>query len=245
MVSQYAAIDNCIRSYTKYTTDLDGIIGKCLEIAEDLDELEGEDSEAAIHRGTLRSSLLSLAKSDMRLKQMSQATEKCKTAMREFYNSNNTAEDVAVPNLVKLFDEELYSISSGSNNSAESHPAVKEFDSIKQPHPHGKQTSREVEPMDASGVIFSQVEEALYCPITKKPFEDPVRNKLCNHCYSKAAINEILTRKHSIKCPVGGCTKQVTMPNLIPDRELARRVKRKLKQDKYDKQHTAESAVQL
>lgn len=243
MVSQYAGIDSCIRSYTKYSNDLDEFMGKCLEIAEDLNDLEEEDSEAVAHRTTLRSSLLSFAKSDLRLKRMSEATEECKSAMREFYNSNNTAED-AVPNLVKVYDEELQR--PHSSDSAESHQMLKDFDNIlKSPRSRDKQTREVEEPMEVSGVIFSQVEEALYCPITKKPFEDPVRNKLCSHCYSKAAICQILTRKNAIKCPVGGCTKQVMMPNLIPDRDLARRVKRKLKQDKYDRHHTAESPVQL
>lgn len=242
MVSHYAGIDGCIRSYTKYSNDLEEIMGKCLEVAEDLNELE--DGEGQDHQ-TLRSSLVSLVKSDTRLKQMSEATQKCKTAIRQFYDSNNSAEDAA-PDLVKLYDEELHNIQSHSNETAESHQALKEFDNIKKPHPRGKQTSRPVEePMDSSGVIFSQVEEGLNCPITKKPFEDPVRNKLCNHCYSKAAICEIIGRRHSTKCPVGGCNKDVTIPNLVPDRDLARRVKRKMKQDKYEKRYTAESTVQL
>ena len=240
MTSQYAGIENCIRSHTKCSADLEDVIGKCLEIAEDISELEAEDGEVA----TLRSSLLSLAESEVRLGQMSGATEKCKTAMRGFYDSNNMED--SVPNLVKVFNEELENMSS-YRDSAESHQALKEFDNIIQPRSRGKQSSREVEqePMDASGIIFSQVEEALHCPITRKPFEDPVRNRLCNHCYSKAAIHQMLARRNSIKCPVGGCTKEVKMPDLIPDRELARRVKRKMKQDKYDRHHTADSAVQL
>ena len=242
MVSQYAGIDNCIRSHTKYSNDLEEIMGKCLEVAEDLNELE--DGEVRSHQ-TLRSSLLSFVKSDIRLKQMSQATQKCKTVMRQFSDSNNNAEDAA-PDLVTLYNEELQNIKSHSTDNPESHQALKDFDDIKKPHPRGKQTSRPVEePMDSSGLIFSQIEEGIYCPITKKPFEDPVRNKLCSHCYSKAAICEILARKNSIRCPVGGCTKQVTMPNLVPDRDLARRVKRKMKEDKYERRHTAESTVQL
>ena len=241
MVSHYAGIDSCIRSYTKYSNDLEEIMGKCLEVAEDLNELE--DGEVQGHQ-TLRSSLLSLVKSDITLTQMSEATHKCKTAIRQFYDSNNTED--ATPDLVKLYEEELQNIESHSHDTAESHQALKDFDDIKKPHPRGKQTSRAVEePMDFSGVIFSQVEEGLNCPITKKPFEDPVRNKLCSHCYSKAAICEIIGRKNSIKCPVGGCNKDVTIPNLIPDRDLARRVKRKMKQDKYERRHTTESTVQL
>ena len=241
-MSQYAGIDGCIRSYTKYSNDLDEFIGKCLEIAEDISELEGEnDGEVA----TLRSTLLSLAGSDVKLKQMSEATEACKNAMRQFYESNSTEE--SVPNLVKVFDKEFESILSRDQDSPESHKALKEFDDIMKPQSRGQQSSsREVEqePMDASGIIFSQVEEALHCPITRKPFEEPVRNKLCNHCYSKEAICQMLARRSRVKCPVGGCDKEVMKANLIPDRELARRVKRKLKQDRYERQHTP-GTVQL
>lgn len=217
-------------------------MGKCLEIAEDISELEAQQGEVT----ALRSSLLSLAESEVRLGQMAAATEKCKTAMRGFYDSNSTEE--SVPNLVKVFNEELDNMTSSTSDSAESHQALKEFENIIQPRSRGKQLSREAEqePMDASGIIFSQVEEALYCPITKKPFEEPLRNKLCNHCYSKEAVHQMLARRSSIKCPVGGCTKQVMMENLILDRELARRVKRKMKQDKYGRQHTAtDSPIRL
>ena len=240
MASQYASIDNCIRSYTKFSTDLEDVMGKCLEIAEDISEFESQDGEVT----TLRSSLLSLAESEVRLGQMAAATEKCKTAMRGFYDSNNTEE--SVPNLVKVFNEELDNVSSRTSDSVESHQALKEFNNIIKPRSRDQQSRETVqEPMDASGIIFSQVEEALYCPITKKPFEEPLRNKLCNHCYSKEAVCQMLARRNSIRCPVGGCTKQVMMENLIPDRELARRVRRKIKQDRYDRQHTADSAVQL
>jgi len=243
MTSQNAAIssvDNCIRSYKKYSSDLDEFFGKCLGISEDLHELGGQDHELA----NLRTSLQSLVESDITLKQMSDATEICKTAMQQFYQSN-TSEDT-VPNLVKLYDEELKNIISRSDDSTESHQVLKDFDNVRKPQSRAGQASENVqEPMDSSDIIFSQVEEALYCPITKKYFEDPVRNSLCNHCYSKAAVCEMLARKNSIKCPVGGCTKQVMMPNLIPDKELARRVKRKMKQDKFERQHTAGSAVQL
>lgn len=239
----YAGIDNCVRSNAKYATELEGIIGKCLEISEDLNEMAGDDEIPAL-RSELRSSLLSLAGSDIKLKQMSEATQKCKAVIREFSESNNTGEGM-VPNLPNLYEEELQSIACRSDDAPESHQALKEFDNTQKSQPSTSSREVEQQPMDSSGLIFSQVEEGLHCPITKKPFEDPMRNQLCNHCYSKAAIDEILTRKHSIKCPVGGCTRKVTKDNLIPDRELARRVRRKMKQDKYEKQHTAEPAVQL
>ncbi|XP_065890514.1 E3 SUMO-protein ligase NSE2-like [Dysidea avara] len=244
-MSEHAAIssvDGCVRTYSKTSSDIEEIITKCIGIAEDLSELDEQEREIA----SLRDSLLSIVRSDIQLNQMSKATEQCKNAMRNFYRSNNTGEET-VPDLAKLYDDELQKIVAQSNDNQESHQALKDFDNMnKTEQPTSIRANQEAvqQPMDDTGLIFSQVEEALYCPITRKYFEDPVRNKLCNHCYSKAAICQMLTRKSSVKCPVGGCTKPVMLPNLIPDKEVARKVKRKIREDKYDK-HTSDTAVQL
>jgi len=244
-MSEHAAIssvDGCVRTYSKTSSDIEEIITKCIGIAEDLSELDDQEREIA----SLRDSLLSIVHSDIQLNQMSKATEQCKAAMRSFYRSSNTDEE-AVPDLAKLYDDELQKIVEQSNDNPESHQALKDFDNInktEQPTSSRAAQAAVQQPIDDTGLVFSQVEEALHCPITKKYFEDPVRNKLCNHCYSKAAICQMLTRKSSVKCPVGGCAKPVMLPNLIPDKEVVRKVKRKIREDKYDK-HTSDTAVQL
>ena len=236
-----SSVDGCVRTYSKTSSDIEEVITKCLGLAEDLNELDDQEREIS----SLRDSLLSIVRCDIQLNQMSKATEQCKDAIRRFYRSNNTGEE-AVPDLAKLYDDELQKIVSQSNDNPESHQALKDFDNIdKTEQPTSSRAAQEAvqQPMDDSGIVFSQVEEALHCPITKKYFEDPVRNKLCNHCYSKAAICQMLQRKSSVRCPVGGCTKPVLLPNLIPDKEVARRVKRKIREDKYEK-HTSDT-VQL
>ena len=112
-MSEYAAIssvDGCIRTYSKTSSDIEEIITKCIGIAEDLSELDDQEREIA----SLRDSLLSIVRSDIQLNQMSKATEQCKTAMRSFYRSSNTGEET-VPDLAKLYDDELQKIVEQSN----------------------------------------------------------------------------------------------------------------------------------
>lgn len=38
-------------------------------------------------------------------------------------------------------------------------------------------------------------------PITKKPIEDPVKNKVCNHVYERSAIMNLIGMKSRVRCP--------------------------------------------
>ena len=76
-------------------------------------------------------------------------------------------------------------------------------------------------------------QHSLRCPISASYLEKPVRNKVCNHVYSKepilAAIEYYSRSRGGCKCPVPGCANQnVTKEQLEDDREkeiLVRRQK--------------------
>lgn len=66
---------------------------------------------------------------------------------------------------------------------------------------------------------------SLKCPLTGKWLDDPVRNILCGHAYSKEAMLRHLTC--STNCPVAGCRNQkVNAQQLTPDLELTQLVRR-------------------
>lgn len=83
-------------------------------------------------------------------------------------------------------------------------------------------------------------ESELKCPLTGKLFENPYRNKLCNHVYEYAAIQQHLRIKKS--CPVMGCrNKNVTLGSLEPDEEMKLRVRRYIHRRDEEKRRNAMS----
>lgn len=69
-------------------------------------------------------------------------------------------------------------------------------------------------------------QNSLKCPMTGTLFENPLRNKVCGHVYSKAGF-EMMLQTRNRKCPVVGCLNQnVTRAQLEEDYEMEMRVKR-------------------
>ncbi|GAA5841482.1 hypothetical protein JCM11251_007156 [Rhodosporidiobolus azoricus] len=63
------------------------------------------------------------------------------------------------------------------------------------------------------------------CPLTLGDLEDPYTSTLCPHSFSGPAIKELLKQSgNSIKCPVAGCSKTLTLATLERDEPLRRRV---------------------
>ncbi|XP_055629954.1 E3 SUMO-protein ligase NSE2-like [Toxorhynchites rutilus septentrionalis] len=64
-------------------------------------------------------------------------------------------------------------------------------------------------------------------PITKRPLEIPVRNKICNHVYEKSSIEALLKNNPRTRCPVMGCAANqfVTLTDLAEDRMLQHKLK--------------------
>lgn len=78
---------------------------------------------------------------------------------------------------------------------------------------------------------------SLKCPITAMLLEDPVRNTLCHHTYSRNGIRQHMrTKGRNCRCPFPGCvnTQPVTESVLERDYEMedaVRREKRRLEQE--------------
>lgn len=76
------------------------------------------------------------------------------------------------------------------------------------------------------------------CPISQTRFEDPVKNKVCGHSYSKKSIMDLLSKNNSnrkpTRCPVIGCSKNVESKNLESNKELIRYLKRTERRNKIN-----------
>ena len=67
----------------------------------------------------------------------------------------------------------------------------------------------------------------LKCPITTMLLDQPLRNTVCNHVYSKAGIDQLLKGRRKEKCPVAGCTNGDLQRNqLVEDIQVGMLVKR-------------------
>lgn len=72
----------------------------------------------------------------------------------------------------------------------------------------------------------------LRCPITTKLMEDPVRNSLCGHTYSKEAILQHLRVSRRKECPVAGCSAVNISPrHLTEDIGLTQLVRRRRRRE--------------
>ncbi|XP_046995243.1 E3 SUMO-protein ligase NSE2-like [Schistocerca americana] len=71
-------------------------------------------------------------------------------------------------------------------------------------------------------IVMTDAQINIIDPITMTVLENPVRNRLCNHVYSKKSIQSLLKKPKQLKCPVVGCPIRTTftMDDLESDHEL-------------------------
>lgn len=77
-------------------------------------------------------------------------------------------------------------------------------------------------------IVMTDAQVNIIDPITMTVFEHPVRNRLCNHVYSKKSIQSLLKKPKQVKCPVVGCPVRTTftMEDLESDHELEEHINR-------------------
>jgi hypothetical protein len=65
-----------------------------------------------------------------------------------------------------------------------------------------------------------QAQEHLYrCPITMGLMEDPQRNAICGHRYSKSGFLGLLSKNRNATCPLAGCS--ASLAQVVPDDDFA------------------------
>ena len=85
---------------------------------------------------------------------------------------------------------------------------------------------------EGDDLVVGSTRISLKCPLTATWLEDPVTNRSCGHSYSKQAVADHVRHSHrgqSVRCPLSGCSSNLVLNNLVPNKSLQRRVERHLR----------------
>ncbi|KAF9808580.1 hypothetical protein IEO21_07824 [Rhodonia placenta] len=97
---------------------------------------------------------------------------------------------------------------------------------------------------DDDDLVMGGVTQDYKCPLTLTILVDPLTSKLCGHSFSKTAIEEYLGSRYAQKeCPASGCTKMLTLSNLEPNKELARKARDAGRRERMREQDSDEEDV--
>lgn len=134
------------------------------------------------------------------------------------------------------------------SSSSKNHDKAKEIRS-KLELPPEEQQEQDEEDQDLQVVGGSTVAAStLKCPLTGTLLENPVKNSVCGHAYSKEAILDHLRRRGTKEkvCPMVGChNRAVTLQQLVPDLELTQLVRRQKRRTDANKEHRLSTQVLL
>lgn len=77
-------------------------------------------------------------------------------------------------------------------------------------------------------MVVEETRQSYKCPLTKQYFESPVTSRVCNHSFSKAAIEHVfqISSNSSLKCPIPSCSHHFGNSDLYPNKDLERLTKR-------------------
>ncbi|KAH9950583.1 zinc-finger of the MIZ type in Nse subunit-domain-containing protein [Amylocystis lapponica] len=80
---------------------------------------------------------------------------------------------------------------------------------------------------DDDDVQIGGVTQDYKCPLTLTILVDPVTSTICGHSFSQDSIKEFLGPNRATKkeCPAAGCHKQISLSDLKPNKELAKKAK--------------------
>lgn len=86
-------------------------------------------------------------------------------------------------------------------------------------------------------IVQNRVDDVhtLKCPITGMFFVNPVKNKVCNHVYDRAGLDQLIrARKHT--CPVPGCAnRSLSLAQVEEDEQMKLKVKRHKAREEAEK----------
>jgi len=79
-------------------------------------------------------------------------------------------------------------------------------------------------------LVMMDAKISLKCPVSGMLLEDPVKNTLCGHIYSRQAILGLIGSKRTIPCPFAGCSKMVSKRTLVNDLQTQRELKKHVRE---------------
>jgi len=126
--------------------------------------------------------------------------------------------------LADIFEGKLKNLEGGADPSAyKKHNKYRDFKqkvwAVNHPNDPAPDEDQDIVIMPQGG------DSDLICPLTRLELDKPMRNQLCGHCYSNAAIMAYLTQsrsKRTVHCPVAGCNATISKDSLEKDVEKER-----------------------
>ncbi|EGG13275.1 hypothetical protein DFA_11036 [Cavenderia fasciculata] len=82
---------------------------------------------------------------------------------------------------------------------------------------------------DEEDIVLSSQSVNIICPLTKKPFEHPVKSSVCGHMFSRDAIYSMFRNNAQTQCPQIGCSKAFSKSQLERSVDMESTVKRELR----------------
>eukprot|EP00794_Sanderia_malayensis_P012184 gene12184-13442_t len=226
-VVNFVEVENVLSKFRKLNDAFKNGMASTKEIALDCEENDKGSSEVAV----LKTSMLKYADMRRDLEQWDEAVRQTVSDFKKYHakepenvdieeifhnvlaekQANNKESDLEEDQAVKEFTTEIW-----NENHAGIYPADNEIDN---------------EMIEGEDIVIAQVVgNKLLCPITKTEMEEPMKNKLCGHCYGRKAIEEHIRRmRHKARCPVVGCVHVVKMEHLEVDKGLLRELKKRHK----------------
>ncbi|GAM26154.1 hypothetical protein SAMD00019534_093290 [Acytostelium subglobosum LB1] len=123
--------------------------------------------------------------------------------------------------------------------------SYKEFKEYKQKIWQVNHTEPFEDGVDNEDIFIASQTVNIICPLTKKPFENPVKSVTCGHTYSRDAMLSMLKRTKTVGCPVVGCNKSCNESQLERDVEMEETVKRELRKRSREVQKDPDDIMEL
>jgi hypothetical protein len=134
--------------------------------------------------------------------------------------------------------DKLTADKNSNSTNKNNHDKAKEIRSKLEMPPEEQDLEAQDQELQVVGGHAASAVSALKCPLTGTLLEDPVKNSVCGHAYSKAAILDHLRRAKGKVCPMVGChNRRVTMDQLVPDLELTQLVRRHKRRSDANQEH--------
>ncbi|GJE98304.1 E3 SUMO-protein ligase NSE2 domain-containing protein [Phanerochaete sordida] len=94
---------------------------------------------------------------------------------------------------------------------------------------------------DEDDIQIGGVTQDYKCPLTLKLLEDPLTSDICKHSFDASAIREFLGTSRK-KCPNAGCNQVISVSNLKPNKDLAKKAKEAARRERMREEEDSDDA---
>ncbi|XP_072175823.1 E3 SUMO-protein ligase NSE2-like [Diadema setosum] len=221
------AVDGAVRNLRKVQDHINNGMNDIMEVATNMGQMQEPGGDACMgNMAALEKVMLEYASMERTLKQFTEAVRSVKSQVQRSEDSNVEVQ--------AMLDTAFQDLQRG-NSSAElqEHPKLKEFQSRREELLEGLQkdgvgSSAADQSLGEEDLVMTQAELGTKCPFTQQEMTQPLRNLICGHHYDRQTIDQLLTNRQKIRCPLPGCTntKPINPNDLQSDSDFGRQIER-------------------